>query len=123
MQGLIDFMNLRWNDIPRIICSRSICREMNIEHELNNVELLKKLFLDIEKESGISPPQTISVDLISYKGGIVIHTYAERGDIDSTKVLSLIKQNGLEKTYEILGYTAISLMEDYGIIRGGPKAP
>ena len=116
-------MEIQYNDLPQIRESHDTCQGLNIKADLNNPDILEKLYSDILNQSGIGPSQTVSIPLFSYKGGIIIRQYASGGILNSSKVLTLISQVGEMKATEMLGLAAISLMEQWGILEGGPKCP
>jgi len=111
------------NDLPEFKESRRICRDINLEDELNDLELLKKIYVDTFGLIGISP-QPISADLLVEKEGEIILRYAAEEKINAQKVVTL-----LSKKYErtemcrILGRTATCLMEEWGLIPSGLKIP
>lgn len=112
-----------WNDIPQLSQSRMICRTVNLEDELNHLSLLTSILEDTLQEVGITAPNTISCDMLFDKMGEMVLLYSRNNKIDPNKILALITQHHEEKSRLILGHTAICLMEDYGLIKGGPKIP
>ena len=112
-----------WNDIPQMSRNLAICRNVNLEDELNNLKKLEKIYNDTLREIGITSSQSIANDLFINKLGEMILRYAQNGKIDPNKTLALITSYHESGTCFILGCTAICLMERYGIITGGPKIP
>jgi len=112
-----------WNDIPQMLRNREVCRDTNLEDELNDLDILEEIYKDALCEIGITSSQPIANDLFIYKLGEVILRYAKNGKINSRKTLALIAHHHERESCFILGCTAICLMEDYGLIKGGPKIP
>ena len=116
-------MLMRWNDIPQISESRKICRSANLEDALNNETLLTSILSDTLEEVGLSSSSNISCDILFHKMGEMVLLYSKNDKIAPKKILALIAQYHEEKACLILGHTAVCLMEDYGLIKGGPKIP
>jgi len=114
---------MRWNDIPQISESREICRRVNLEDALNHLTLLINIYDDTLQVIGMTSSDRISCDILFRKMGEVVLIYSTNRKIDPNKILSLINQYHEEKACLILGHTAVCLMEDYGLIKGGPKIP
>ena len=112
-----------WKDIPQMSQSRVVCRDMNLENELNKLEMLEEIYSKTLKEIGITSDQSISSDILIDKLGEMILRYAEIGKIDSKKTLALIASHHEREARLILGRTAVCLLEHYGLILGGPKIP
>lgn len=112
---------LRVNDVPEFKDSRRVCRELNLENELNKPELLKRIYLDAYNLMGLSP-QPLAPDLLAEKQGEVILRYASECSIDSNKVVTLLSRSqSKHEACRILGRTAVCLMEDWEILQGGIK--
>jgi hypothetical protein len=114
---------MKWNDYPQISNSRGICRRFNIEEDLNDSGKLEKIYIDTLKEIGITSSQSISNRIFIKVLGEIILRYAQKGEIDLQKISALGGQYNSQDVPIILGSAAVGLMEDWGIIRGGPKIP
>ena len=112
-----------WNDIPQMSQSRIVCRDANLEDELNDATLLTNILKDTLDEGGITSSDHISCNIMFHKIGEVILLYSKNRNIDQDKILALITQYHEDRACILLGQTAVCLMEDYGLIKGGPKIP
>jgi len=110
-----------WNELRQLSRSRKICRDLNLESELNDTEMLKNIYLTTVGMIGLTQSQPISCDMFFEKMGEIILELAENGKISSTKTLALVNQYSERETRLILGRTAVCLLERYGFILGGPK--
>jgi hypothetical protein len=110
-----------WNEISIMSNSRSICRDLSLEKQLNKKGLLQRIYLSTLQEMGLTASQTISNQLFFDKLGRVIISFAKGGMINSRKILALIEKHGETEACQFLGRTAVCLMEDWGLIKGGPK--
>ena len=109
------------NDIAEFKDSRRACHDLNLEKELNDPELLKRIHADTFNLIGISP-QPLNADLLVEKEGVVILQYASEKIIDARKIVTLLSQHSSKaEVCKILGRTAICLMEQWGLLQGGIK--
>lgn len=108
------------NTVPIFINSRRECRNLSLENDLNNKKLLEKIYIATYKLLGISP-QPVAPEVFAEKCGEVILQYAKENVIDPQKIVALVAtpQRGKPDVCQILGYTAMSLMSEYGIIGSG----
>ena len=112
-----------WKDIPLMSQNRVICRDVSLLDELNDPDMLEEIYYKTLREIGITSSQSISNDILLDKLGEMILRYAEGGEIDSRKTLTLITNHSESEARFILGCTAVCLLEHYGVILGGPKIP
>lgn len=113
---------MRWKDYPEMSSSCRTCRGLNLESELNNQKLLKRIHELAHKIIGIETNQPIDSDVLSEKLGEAVFQYAKQGnEVSSAKVLALVDQaNSKQQAFMIIGYTVICLLESYGMVTG-PK--
>lgn len=113
---------MRWKDFPEMSDSCRTCRGLNLERELNDARLLKRVHKLARKAIGIEVNQPINSDVLSEKLGEAVFQYAKQGQgISSDKVLALVDQaNSKRQAFMIIGYTVICLLESYGLVTG-PK--
>ena len=111
------------NTISQFVDSRRVCRDISLENELNDKKLLEKLYYATYKLLCISP-QPIAPEVFAEKCGEVVLQYAKDGKIDARKIVALMATPHQDKLQacRILGYTAICLMQEYGILGGGGLA-
>jgi hypothetical protein len=112
---------MRWNEIPAMSHSRGICRDISLEKQLNKKSLLKEVYQCALDEIGLTSSQAVSNQFFFDKLGHVIISFALEGRIDKQKVMTLIQRSGEADACECLGMTVVCLMEEWGLIKGGPR--
>jgi len=108
---------MQCKELPVFQSSWQICRELSLEDELNDADILRSIRKDTFSLIGISP-QPLSLDILAEKSGEIIIRYAGSRKIDSAKVMTLIAQHTELEACKILGRTAICLMCEYQLMSG-----
>lgn len=108
---------MQCKELPLFQSSWMICRQLSLEDELNDADVLRSIRKDTFSLLGISP-QPLNLDILAEKSGEIIIKYAGLKKIDPAKVTSLIAQRTEHEACKILGRTAICLMCEYQLMSG-----